>query len=206
MLGNAKVKGHCSPPRAVRIERAVEGGELGLGTPPLLPSPHLPNREVLHPRTRTTPSFVPGFSLFQNSYVTLSPELAHGPLCKFQPTEPNSSFVMLLRLPHFPLQGVNASPCPCWLEQPHQSSHWLIADLQNILPHPWAEMLKTLLALGFAEVALLHLTFLWRGASSGCPVPTPVHCSLFSEVYFSFLPIVPPSSSLLLFSDEGLLI
>lgn len=113
---------------------------------------------------------------------------------------------MLLRLPHFPLQGVNASPCPCWSEQPHQGSHGLIADLQNILPHPWAEMLKTLLALGFAEVALLHLTFLWRGASSRCPVPTPVHCSLFSEVYFSFLPIAPPSSSLLLFSDEGLLI
>lgn len=89
---------------------------------------------------------------------------------------------MLLGLPHFTLQGVKCQPLPLLVRAATPG----LPLVDSILPHPWAEMPETLLALGFAEVSLLHLTFLWRRASSGGPGQFRVLCphpSALSIVY-----------------------
>lgn len=119
-------------PQALCELRGMWGEDPGLGTPLFLPNPHLPSREVLHPRTGTTPSFVPGCSLFQDSYVILSPELAH--VCGYSRyasfNQPNST--VLRDDPQaatIHLTRCKAIPCPYRSEHSHQCSHWLIADL-----------------------------------------------------------------------------
>lgn len=153
------------------------------------------------------------FSLFRDSYVILSPELAHVCSCglmqvstnrtqQFLRDDPQAATAYLTRCKCQPLSLLVRAFTP---GLPLVDSRPIGSSYRTCCSTPWAEMLESDLALGFAEVFFASSDFSLASGQFRVLLSPPrciIHCLLTCNSPAS---VTPPSSSRLLVLDEVLL-